>query len=161
MKIDAVALMEVLKSEKELHQELLQLSREEHELIIEHNTAKLLKIVEAKENLLVRIRVLEKKRLLVSSGGMDQSLTKTPSDLSSIIQDLGEPLASEAEKLRAELILIVKDLAEVNQTNAELMKRNMGYIEFLLRAITSNQNPVYSNKPNPQSSTPKLFDGRA
>lgn len=161
MKTDAIALIEILRSEKESYQELLDLSKREQQQIINRDVENLISTVKAMEKLMLTVRDLEKKRLVLVNADSGQGSPHTPPELSSIAKYLNEPLAKEASELKDELLLLIKDLGKTNQTNAELLKRSLGYIDFLLGAIAPEENPVYSNKPGSQGSTIRLFDGRA
>lgn len=161
MKIDAVALVDILKSEKEAYQELLGLARKEQELIIEGDVEGILGVVRATEHLMFVIRDLEDSRLALIYKGSDFNSSQQNIDLSSVAKTFDAQRAGEADLLKDEILSIIKDLSETNQTNAGLLKRKIGYVDFMLGALFPDDNPVYGMKPNPQSSSPKLFDGRA
>jgi len=161
LKIDAVALVNILRSEKESYQELLNLAKREQELIIDGDIEALSDVLKATEHLAMLVRDLEKKRFTLL--GLDpDSMSPQPSpELSSIIKSFDDSSASEAKSLKDEILSIVRDLSEINQANAGLIKRKMDYVEFMLGTLMQEENPLYGNKPNPQGSSPKLFDGRA
>ncbi len=161
MKIDAVALVNILKSEKEAYQELLDLAQKERELIIEGDTEGVLGVVRATEHLMFVVRDLEDKRLALIYKGSDFNSPRQTVDFSSVAKTFDTQTAGEAKLLKDEIRSIIKDLSETNETNAGLLKRKIGYVDFMLGALFPDDNPVYGMKPNPQSSSPKLFDGRA
>jgi len=160
LNIDANALLDVLKSEKESYQELLNLSKKEQELIVSGNIEELSDLVKATEQMMQGVRDLERKRLTLLQVGTD-SIPQPVPQLSTILKDFDKQTADEAAKLKDQMLSIVEDLGETNKTNAELLRRNIGYINFLFNAIMREESPVYGQKPNPQGVNPKLFDGRA
>lgn len=161
LKMDAVALINILRSEKESYQELLNLAKREQDLIVKGDIEGLSDVVKATEHLMFTVRDLEDKRLTLLSVFNDSTLPQPSPELSAIIKNLDEPEAREAKGLKDEMLSIIEDLGEVNRTNAELIKRNIGYVDFLLSALMREENPTYGDKPSPQGSSPKLFDGRA
>ncbi len=161
MKIDAVALIDTLKSEKQSYQELLDLSKQEQEMIIKKDIEGLSGIVKATEHQMLLARDLGNKRTALISQGTGQDLSASPPELSSIIKDFDEHMARQTNDLKDEMLAIIKELDKMNQANAELLKRGINYNEFLLGVIMPDESPIYTSKPNPQRSKPKLFDGRA
>lgn len=161
MKTDAAALIDILINEKESYQDLLELSRKEQELIIKGDVEGLSAIVKETEHLISTILDLQKKRL--SLMGMDAGfdLPSLPLEFSPIVNILDKPTAERASELKDAMLSIIKDLTEINRTNAELLKRSMSYIDFLLNEITREESPIYSNNPNPRRPSPRLFEGKA
>lgn len=161
MKVDAVALIDVLKNEKEAYQELLDLAQTETELIIEGNVEGLLDVVRATEHLMFAVRDLEDRRLALIYKGSDLNFPQQPVNLSLVTKTFDAQIADEVRLLKDKILSIIKDLSETNQTNTGLLKRKISYTDFMLGLLFPDDNPTYGNKPNPQSSYPKLFDGRA
>ncbi|MCL6471344.1 MAG: flagellar protein FlgN [Firmicutes bacterium] len=160
MKVDAAALIDILKSEKEAYQDLLDLSKKEQGLIVEGDAEGLIDVVRAEERLMFVVRDLEDRRqALLYEEAPDRK--QSPPKLSTIVKNFDEQAASEALRLKNEILLIVNDLSETKQTNGELLKRSISYVNHMLMMLLPVESPTYSNKPNPQSSSPRLFDGRA
>ncbi|MHB8841663.1 MAG: flagellar export chaperone FlgN, partial [Candidatus Aquicultor sp.] len=118
-------------------------------------------LVKATEQMMRVVRDLEKKRLTLMNVGTDSSVPQPIPQLSTILKDFDKQTADKAVELKDQMLSIVEDLGETNKTNAELLRRNIGYINFLFNAIMRDESPVYGQKPNPQGVNPKLFDGRA
>lgn len=161
MKTDAIALLDVLKSEKESYQELLNLSKKEQELIVSGNIEELSDVIKATEQMMQVVRDLERERLTLLDIDVDSNLPQPTPELSTIIKDFDKQSAAEAIELKDQMLSIIEDLGKTNRTNAELLRRNIGYVNFLFNAIMREENPLYGQKPNPQGANPKLFDGRA
>lgn len=160
MNIDAIALIDILRSEKESYQGLLDLAKKEQELLVKGDAKGLPDVIKAMEHRMTIARGLEEKRLTLLKNA-DPKHVKSPAELSSIIKRLDKPAADAASTLREEMLTIIEDLGEVNRANIELLKRNMSHVDFMLGLITREENPLYAKDPNPRGSSPKLFDGRA
>jgi len=160
LNIDAIALIDILKSEKESYQGLLDLAKKEQELLVKGDAKGLPEVIKAMEHRMTVARGLEAKRLTLLKDANPKNI-ESPTELSSIIKHLDKPAADAASALREEMLSIIENLGEINRTNAELLKRNMSHIDFMLGLITREENPLYAKDPNPRSSSPKLFDGRA
>jgi len=161
LNIDANALIDVLKSEKESYQGLLNLSKKEQELIVSGNIEDLSDVVKATEQMMRVVRDLERKRLTLLDVDTNSNLSQPTPQLSTILKDFDKQTAEAAAELKDQMLAIVEDLGETNKTNAELLRRNIGHTNFLFNAIMRDESPVYGQKPNPQGVNPKLFDGRA
>lgn len=160
MNIDAVALIDVLKSEKESYQDLLNLARKEQELLLNGDAEGLTDVVKAMESRMIVARDLEEERLTLLKEAYGRDF-QSPPELSAIVKHLDETVADKASILREEMLAIIKDLDETNRTNVELLKRNVKHVDFILGLVAGDENPLYTKEPNPRSSDPKLFDGRA
>ncbi|MEW5706870.1 MAG: flagellar protein FlgN [Actinomycetota bacterium] len=161
LKADPIALIDILRKEKGSYQELLKLAKREQELIISRDIEGLSDVIKSMERLMFSLRELEEKRYLLLSLNEPKDKDPLTPKLSSIISHFNSLQAKEAESLREDILSIVKNLDEINRTNAELLRRSIDYIDFMLDAIFVNDNPTYSNRCTCQSSTPRLFDGRA
>ncbi|HEY3374532.1 MAG TPA: flagellar protein FlgN [Candidatus Aquicultor sp.] len=157
--INAAALISVLESEKETYQALLDLSKRKHNLIVEGDIEGLQDAVRDTERTVITMCNLEKERQKIV--GLSRSSLKAPQRLSTIIRSLDEASAAQAQALREEILSIMNELDMSNKTNAELIKKGIGHIQFMLSSLVHDDNPTYSNKTNPQKAALRLFDGRA
>lgn len=161
MRIDAAALIDILRSEKEAYQRLLGLAKSEQELIVKGKAEELLAVIKTMEHQILLVGDLEKRRLALLGESTGQPLFQRSLELSSVIENIDRRYAGDVKGLREEILLIIKELDEVNQANAGLIKRNIDYTDFLLGAMVHDENQTYSNKPNPRYSSLNLIDGRA
>ena len=161
MKIDDVALVEVLRSEKESYQDLLGLAKKEQELIIRRDTEELSEVLEAIERLIEKVRYLEGERFALLGADIDGLSPQSSQTMSSFLTDLNGVSAVEACRLRDEILQIIDELSETNKTNAELINRSIGYIDFLLDSLVPAEDPCYAGAVKPQGSHARIFDGRA
>ncbi|MDI6816258.1 MAG: flagellar protein FlgN [Actinomycetota bacterium] len=161
MKIDDVALVDVLRCEKESYQDLLGLAKKEQELIIGRDTEGLSEILEAIERIIVKARNLEEQRFALLGVDNDRHPPQSSHTISSVLRSLNGVSAIEACKLRDEILQIIDELSETNKTNAELVNRSIGYIDFLLDSLLPAEDPCYGSAAMPQSPRARIFDGRA
>jgi len=160
LNIDAIALIDILKSEKKSYQGLLDLAKKEQELLVKGDAKGLPDVIRAMEHQMTVARGLEEKRLTLLKDTNPRH-TDSPAELSSIVKHLDKPSADVASALREEMLSIIEDLGEINRANVELLKRNMSHVDFMLGLITREENPLYAKEPSSRGSSPKLFDGRA
>lgn len=161
LKIDDVALIDVLRSEKQSYQELLDLAKKEQELIIKRDTQELAEVLGAIERIIVKVRELEGERAAILGVGNDRHSPQPTHTISSILESLNGVSAAEATQLRDEILQIIDELSETNRTNAELVNRSIGYIDFLLDSLMPVEDPCYGGTVTPRSSQARIFDGRA
>ena len=161
LKIDAVALINILRSEKEQYQRLLEIARKEQEFILEGDAKGLADVMEAMKRLMLGLRDLEEKRLTLLQADANHTATQPPPELSSVIKNFDRPAADEASKLKGELLAIITDFGEVNRTNAELLERSISYLGFQINVLVKDKSPVYGSAPVRRDVSPRLFDGRA
>ncbi|MBS3908391.1 MAG: flagellar protein FlgN [Actinobacteria bacterium] len=162
MKIDDVALVDVLRCERESYRDLLELAEREERFILERDAEGLMEVIRATERLIETVRELERERLALISAGLNQTPSQPPQTLSSVMDSLSGTMAAEAARLRDEILEVIEALSEANRTNAELAQRSIGYIDFLLGTLISDDESFcYAEKSVARNSKPRLFDGRA
>lgn len=159
--VDTAALLGILESEKESYRSLLELSKRKQDLIINGDIEGLSDVVRQTERIMLNVCDLEEKRLALIGASTGNDSSHVPPELSTMLGGLDKQTIDKALRLKDEILSIIGELAEVNKTNAELLKRNLNYTSFMLSAIMPDENPMYSNKSNPQGSALRLFDGRA
>jgi flagellar biosynthesis/type III secretory pathway chaperone len=153
-------LLDILRQEKEIFRKLVDLSNIEQAHIINNNIEGLLEVTNKKERLAVAIQDLEHKRqAFIINSGSNQLNGPFKTHLSA---DGIEPIfENEADELRDELISVLAEFDNINQTNSELLKRSLDYVGFMLSAIMPDENPMYSNDKASVKVNPCLFDGKA
>ncbi|HCG99100.1 MAG TPA: hypothetical protein DE036_04670 [Actinobacteria bacterium] len=161
LKIDDVALVDVLRCERESYQDLLGLAKKEQELIIRRDTEELSEVLEAIERIIEKVRNLEGQRFALLGADIDRHSPQLSQTISSVLASLNGASAVEACRLRDEILQIIDELSETNKTNAELVNRSIGYIDFLLDSLLPAEDPCYGSAAMPQSPRARIFDGRA
>jgi flagellar biosynthesis/type III secretory pathway chaperone len=160
MLVEAGVLLDLLRQEKEVFCELLDLSNIEQEYIIQNDIEGLFDVTGKKERLAVTVQELEQKRkTLLGSSEENRPFASLRSHMST--DGIDPLLAKEADELRDELISVLTEFDNINQTNGELLKRNLDYVGFMLNAIMPDENPMYTNTAVSSNVGPRLFDGKA
>ncbi|MDI6799681.1 MAG: flagellar protein FlgN [Actinomycetota bacterium] len=153
-------LIEILKEESRVYKDLLDLTERERDIIVSGKAAEIEAVTKDIEKLLAVSSRLEKDRLVSFETFKEKrglSEAKTLSDLAAHIEG---DAAREIRLIQDEMSKVVKRLSEASKTNAELLKKNLGYVEFLLKNLSGDQTyQLDASKRN--SSGPKIFNARA
>ncbi|MCL1843313.1 MAG: flagellar protein FlgN [Defluviitaleaceae bacterium] len=143
-------LMEVLSEQTERHTELVGLSLEEKDAIIQNDTDALQKLVNLKNMVITQSNRLEKQRLALVkdiaevTGNANDDLTLA--DVIDILKDQPE----EQKKLREagnRLKEAVGQLKEVNDVNKDLLETSIEFVEYSLNALRSTISPEPAEYP--------------
>ena len=157
-------LLESLGHATELYQALFRVVQNEKEAVVGLNLQKLNEACKAKDNLLLKLRILEERRehlidrVAAELGRSPQGLT-----LSKLSQLVDETYADRLRDRSADLLAIIQTLQETIQQNKFLMSHSMQLIQgsynFLNNLMTVN--PVYYRSGNVQhaAQTGKLLNG--
>jgi flagellar biosynthesis/type III secretory pathway chaperone len=153
-------LLDILRQEKKVFSELLQLSNIEQGYIVQNDIDGLMDVTSKKERLAVAVQELELKRqAYINSLGGNSSQGSFRAHMST--DGLDPLLEKEADELKNELLSVITEFDYVNQTNGELLKRSLDYVNFMLGAIIPDENPMYTNDSSPSSINLHLIDGKA
>lgn len=153
-----------LEQTTELYQSLSRVLQNEKDAVVGLNLQQLNEACKAKDNLLLKLRILEEQReqimgrVTVALGRSTEGLTIT--ELSLLVDE------SYAERLRersADLLALIRALQDATQQNKFLMSHSMQLIQgsFNLLNNLMAANPVYYRSGNVQSiaQTGKLLSG--
>jgi flagellar biosynthesis/type III secretory pathway chaperone len=153
-------LLDILRQEKEIFCELVKLVNIEQDYIMHNDIDGLLDVTGKKERLAVAVQELERKRQkCIDSFGGNGSQSSFMTHMST--DGLDPLLEKEAGELRNELLSVITQFDNINQTNGELLKRSLDYVSFMLNTIIPNANPMYTNDKSPANVSLRLFDGKA
>ena len=160
-------LIEILNEQTERHSELLGLSIEEKDAIVQNDIETLHKLVNLKNIVISQNNKLEKKRLSLMTDITEVLALKDKEiDIKALADMLeGKPEQVELVEAGQKLRDVVIRLKEVNDLNKELLENALGFVEYSLNALRSAISPeptaVPIGKPinNPGSST-GMFDTR-
>ena len=157
-------LLESLEHATELYQSLFQVVQNEKDAVVGLNLQQLNEACKAKDNLLLKLRILEERRVQLMNrfaaelGRSPQGLTLT--ELSRLVDE------SYAERLRersTDLQALIHTLQDATRKNKFLMSHSLQLVQSsynLLNNLTS-ANPVYYRSGNVQNNgqTGKLLSG--
>ncbi|AUG56248.1 MAG TPA: flagellar protein FlgN [Ruminiclostridium sp.] len=154
------ALFNVLNEETRIYEEILKLSREKKDIVIEGKVAELEKITKIEQSLVVNLGKLETLREKCVEEIADQ-LNIKPSELT--ITELSKHLNEENSKklieCKTKLENILKELKEINQLNSKLIKNSLDYIDFSLNILSaaSETNNNYNNDGEVSGGSKRTF----
>ena len=121
-------LIDILKGEYTLYQDLYKLSDKKTDLIVEEEIDKLENVITKEERLVGQLKQLENKR---------QQLTGQRS-LTEFINDAKPQNKERLEDLRNKLLEVTTKLKETNQLNNKLLKNALQLTNLNLNLLTNN-----------------------
>lgn len=137
------SLIEILNEQTERHTELLGLSLEEKDAIIQNDVDTLQKLVNLKNIVISQNNRLERKRLALM-GDIAEVLALKNKDidikgLSEILD--GKPEQAELVEAGRKLRAVVVDLKEINEFNKGLLETALDFVDYSLNALRSAISP--------------------
>lgn len=127
--------IEILKKQLEIYKEILKISEEKTDIIVEDKIEQLKTMADREEVLVGQYITLEKQRIAVvkefaKSQGINEVLR---------VDDLCRYFpnnADEMQKLKSEILEVTKNIKIKNSVNQELIKNSLDYINFSVGLIT-------------------------
>lgn len=157
MRKEISSLIDILIDERDHYKSLLQIAQEEQEMIVSGKLDDLGNTVAAIEKFLVICRGLEKKRLDIFRTLTRSMKLEGVENLSELYEHLDDSASKQIKDIQKEMSDILKKLSEVSKNNAELLRKNLNYVDFLLKSLTDEQ--IYqSDAKKKKSSDAKLFN---
>ena len=161
-------LCEVLLEQKNLLERMLELSKEERQIIINGESEKLEDILRLELRELSKLGAAEKKRLaLHKTISAELDLPENELSVSAIADRATSDERESIKKLQTELTELISQHTEINMENRELIKAHMDYSETVLELMVDADDPLnnfYSGDgkaaPERKKST-GFFDGHA
>ena len=133
----------LLQEQKEVLGEMLELAKEERQIIISGQSDKLEDVIRLELKQLNKLGAIEKKRLALhitlagELGIHDDDLTV------STIAERAQPEERDAiRKLQMELMPLIDEHAKVNMENRELIKAHIEYSETMLELMVGSEDPL-------------------
>ena len=133
----------LLQEQKEVLGNMLELAKEERQIIISGESEKLENVIRLEIKELNKLGAIEKKRLALHQiiaaelGLQDDEITVTK------IADKAQPEERDAiRKLQTELMPIIEEHAAVNMENRELIKAHIEYSETMLELMVGSEDPL-------------------
>ena len=157
-------LLESLEHAIELYQSLFRVVQNEKDAVVGLNLQQLNETCKAKDNLLLKLRILEERReqliarVAAELGRSPQGLTLT--ELSQLVD---EPYAYRLRDRSTDLMALIHALQDATQQNKFLMSHSMQLIQGSYNLLNNLMaaNPVYYRSGNVQNNaqTGKLLNG--
>lgn len=165
MKANWEKLVALLGEMTGLYQAILDLSRQKREILIAVKPRELEVITKQEELFILQVGKLEAARSrltqeIAAAGG----LTADTLTFAKMKELAGPEQGEKLEAIAADLGSIMNELAPINQLNAELIQRALGFINYNLNLLTqSSVGPTYApqGRPAQESQRRKLIDRKA
>jgi flagellar biosynthesis/type III secretory pathway chaperone len=129
-------LSDLLHKELDVHRSLLSLLQEERRIVVDCSTEELIQTNKEKENLVLKIRILEQSREAILRKIADKmGLSADELTLSKLEERLKEPFATQLQTLRSKLSAILQSIGEVNQENRVFLQHSVDFVKGSLALI--------------------------
>ncbi len=157
---DVSSLIDVLERERDCYKELLNLARQEQQIVLSDNIDDLSSVVKTVEKTVVISCDLEKERLqFLDSISENPKISHKAQALSELAAKQGLPSSQKLGNLQEEISKILSELSDVNRSNAELIQRNLHYVDFLF-SLLDVEDQTYQETGEKKIAGSKLFDQR-
>ena len=134
----------LLQEQKDVLGNMLQLAKEERQIIINGESDKLESVIRLELKELNKLGTIEKKRLALHNIIAAELGFKEDEDITvSKIAEKAEPEEHDAiKKLQTELMPIIEEHTAINLENRELIKAHMEYSETMLELMVDSEDPL-------------------
>lgn len=136
----------VLEGEADLYGSLLQILQREKEAVIGSALDELNETSKEKENILLKIRILEEQRLRILDR-LANSLGYSPQDLTltKLSQLVNEPYSKRLKDCHSNFLALIQSIKEVNKSNRALLMHSLDLVRGSLSLMDTLMvsNPVY------------------
>jgi len=143
MRESMIDLCALLEEQKCVLGRMLELAKEERQIIIKGEPNKLEDVVRLELKELNKLGAIEKKRLALHKAIAAQMGLPDENMTVSGIAEVAEPDERERiRELQAELMPIIEEHAAVNSENRELIKSHLEYSETMLELMVGSEDPL-------------------
>ena len=158
----------LLLEQKGVLEHMLELAREERQIIIDGESEKLEDIVRLELKELSKLGAIEKKRAALHKAlAAEFGLKQEDITVSAIAEKATPDERKAVTKLQTELTALISKHAALNKENRELIKSHIEYSQTMLELITESEDPLNNMyggdgraAPDRKRST-GLYDGHA
>jgi len=168
MRQTLVDLCTLLQEQKEVLGNMLELAKEERQIIINGESENLESVIRLELKELNKLGAIEKKRLALHSViAAEMGLEDDDITVSKIAEKALPEEQEEIRKLQSELMPIIEEHAAVNMENRELIKAHLEYSETMLDLMVDSEDPLNNMYGGDGRATPDrkktkgFYDGHA
>lgn len=134
----ASKLIEVLNKEASLYEEILALSKNKKDIIVNGNVSELESITKLEQSMILRLGKLENEREDLASRLADElGFGTTEITLKALSSRLPKEQAIEMDSCCKKLSAVLNELKETNSLNSKLIKNSLDYINFSINILSS------------------------
>ena len=155
-------LIELLEHEYRVYENILRMSKDKTNIIVEGKVKELENVVKLEQALVLQISRIDKQREeVVEQLSKEVNLKDNNLNISEIIQYGDREQKQQLEEYRGKMGKLIAELAHTNQINSKLIENSLEYIDFSLN-LMANADVTSNNYGNKGSSTERsrknLFD---
>lgn len=144
-------IVDKLKEEKELLEELLDILKKEKDALMKDDVVAVDELSKRKLDINEKFMAIEKQRELICNGKA----------LKDIIIGLDQREKIEAENIKADIEKLVYSISEHNETNNLLIKQTLNYIRAMINIVAPPKASVYSQTGKVNASASLNFVNRS
>ena len=157
-------LLEAMKELKIAHEDLLNIANTKTKVLIDGDMEALQKLLMEERKSIKVLEKLERKRQSEASlYQQEHQLTDEEMTVSALLENLtDEEVQNRLEGLAIELIELVTELKQVEDTNKTLLEQSMQFVQFSIDLMSPSLNKLnYGQQKQPQREARSTFDSRA
>lgn len=145
-------LLEILKKELDIYQELLKVSNEKTDIVKEDKTSELDQLVRQEEILIAKVVELEKKRIrILKEICVNLRLKEESISISDLSQYVDEK--QELLEMKEKITKTLKELKRANELNTKLVENSLEYINFSVNLATGADKESITYEQKGQTNT--------
>lgn len=161
MKDIFAGLLDNMDIQLQVYRRLLALAREKQPVLVQGDIPDLEKITKDEELLIMEVGRQEKARWKIHQA-LASHLALSPEELtfSVLLEHLEGDAGVRLQQVYDELTGVLRELAELNETNTELIKNSLDFVNFSIDVLTNESRvPVYGDKDEEkQQAAARIFD---
>ena len=165
MKLLLNEFLSILEGEISIYASLLLALQKEKKAIVDSNLEELNETCRQKENLFLKIRILEEQRLITMDklaeniGQSSQELT-----LTKLAQSVDEPQSTQLKDCHSRFLSLAQSIQEINLSNKTLLNHSLDLVRGSMSLLTDlmSSNPLYyrTGKMHASKQSGKLISGK-
>jgi len=133
----------ILQDEKTIVADLLELAKEEREIIIAGESTKLEDIIRLQIKQINKLGALEKKRTVINKSiSGETGIPETAITITAILESANPNERAKLIPLQKQLTTMVEQHATINAENRELIKSHLEYSETMLELMAGAEDPL-------------------
>jgi len=136
-------LCSILHDEKVIVADLLELAKEEREIVVAGESAKLEDVIRLQIKQINKLGALEKKRTEINKNiSKETGLPEKGITITAILETATQNERAKLEPLQKQLTAMVEQHAAINEENRELIKSHLEYSETMLELMAGAEDPL-------------------
>ena len=157
----------LLQEQKAVLMNLLELSKEERQIIIKAESDKLEDVIRLELRELSKLGAIEKKRMeLHKTIAAELGLPEDQITVTNIAEKAEPDERDAIRKLQTELMPLIEEHAALNAENRELIKQHIEYSNVMLELMVGSEDPLNNmyggdGRAAPEKKSKGFFDGHA